>query len=355
MITVKNLGKKFGENVILKNINTEFKKGEVVSIIGPSGTGKSTFLRALNMLDPATSGEVFLDGEKLNKKNIDGTRKKMGMVFQSFGLFSHLSVLQNLTLGQIKLLGKSKVEAEKKAHQLLKTVGLSDRANHYPNQLSGGQKQRVAIARCLSMEPEIILFDEPTSALDPTMTSEVLAVVRRLAKDGMTMIIVTHEMDFAKDVSTRIMYMDEGGIYEEGSAEEIFESPKREKTKLFIHRIRSFNYEVSGADFDFLEMESGIESFCFNHAINKTITNKLQLIAEEMILNIVVPKFGKCWLNLSFSGKTDSCELSIWYNGEKCDAIETADDDLSAIMVKKSVKELRHEYLDGKNIITMTL
>ena len=355
VISVKNLHKKFGGNVILQNINTEFKNGEVVSIIGPSGTGKSTFLRALSMLDPATSGDIYLDGVKLNKKNIDSVRKKMGMVFQSFGLFSHLSVLQNLTIGQIKLLKKTPEEAEEKALQLLKIVGLSDRANHFPDQLSGGQKQRVAIARCLSMNPEIILFDEPTSSLDPTMTGEVLGVVRRLAKDGMTMIIVTHEMDFARDVSTRIIYMDEGGIYEEGSPQEIFEAPKKEKTKQFIHRIRSFEYEISGADFDFVAMLSGIENFCFHHAVERSKTNKLQLLAEELVLNIVVPQYEKCSLNLSFSQKSGDCELSISYEGENNDAMDSAEDDLSAMMVRKSAKELRHEYLDGKNTITLTL
>lgn len=355
IISVKNLSKKFGDNVILKNINTEFEKGEVVSIIGSSGTGKSTFLRALNMLDPATDGEVYLDGEKLCKKNIDAVRKKMGMVFQNFGLFSHLSVLQNLMLGQMKLQKKSPEDAKKKAMQLLKTVGLLDRANHFPAQLSGGQKQRVAIARCLCMDPEIILFDEPTSALDPMMTGEVLGVVRRLAKDGMTMIIVTHEMNFAKDVSTRVIYMDEGGIYEEGTPSEIFEAPKKEKTKQFIHRIRSFSYEVLSEDFDFLEMLSGIENFCFNNAVEKKTANKLQLLAEEMIFNIVMPQHKKCSLSLNFSEKTGNCELSVLYNGKNCNALDTAEDDLSAMMVQKSAKEVRHEYLNGRNIITLTL
>jgi len=242
IISAKNLGKRFGENVILRGVNADIEKGEVISIIGPSGTGKSTFLRALNFLDPPTDGYVFFDGEKLTKKNIDAARRRMGMVFQSFGLFSHLDALANLTVGQVKLLKKSKKEAEENALNLLKTVGLSERAHFMPRQLSGGQKQRVAIARCLAMSPDVILFDEPTSALDPTMVSEVTSVMRNLAKSGMTMLIVTHEMDFARYVSNRIFYMNEGSIYEEGSPNEIFESPKKPKTQEFIFNIHSFTY-----------------------------------------------------------------------------------------------------------------
>ncbi|MDR0857617.1 MAG: amino acid ABC transporter ATP-binding protein, partial [Oscillospiraceae bacterium] len=218
VISVKNLTKAYGENVILSNISTEISKGEVISIIGPSGTGKSTLLRALNMLDPPTSGEIIFNGVNLCEKraDIDAARKKMGMVFQNFGLFGHMTVIENICAAPIKLLKKSKAEAIQKAEELLKTVGLSERAGHYPHQLSGGQKQRVAIARCLAMEPEVILFDEPTSALDPTMVGEVMAVIRKLAADGMTMLIVTHEMSFARSVSNRIFYMDEGIIYEDG-------------------------------------------------------------------------------------------------------------------------------------------
>ncbi len=200
IISVKNLEKRFGNNIILQNVSAEIEKGEVISIIGPSGTGKSTFLRAINFLDPPTGGEVYFGGERITKKNMDAIRLKMGMVFQSFGLFSHLDVMGNLTAGPVRLLKTSKKEAEEKAADLLKTVGLSERARYMPGQLSGGQKQRVAIARCLAMSPEVILFDEPTSALDPTMVGEVMAVMRNLAKSGMTMLVVTHEMDFARHI-----------------------------------------------------------------------------------------------------------------------------------------------------------
>ena len=355
IISIKNLEKRFGDNVILKNVNAEIEKGEVISIIGPSGTGKSTLLRAINFLDPPTDGEVFFDGEKLTRKNVDAARHRMGMVFQNFGLFSHMNVMDNLTAGPVRLLKTPKPEAENKAFQLLKTVGLSERARFFPRQLSGGQKQRVAIARCLAMSPEVILFDEPTSALDPTMVSEVMAVMRNLAKSGMTMLVVTHEMDFARDVSTRVFYMDEGGIYEEGSPQEIFERPEKPKTQAFIYNIRSFNYEAASRDFDYAEMLGGVENFCFRHAMEKRTANRLQLLAEELVINIVTPKYGACSLDLSFSERLGTYELSVSYGGEKSDALEYAEDDLSVTMVRNSAKTLRHEYTGGRNIITADL
>jgi polar amino acid transport system ATP-binding protein len=355
IISVKNLEKRFGDNVILQNVNADVEKGEVISIIGPSGTGKSTFLRAINFLDPPTGGEVFFCGERLTKKNIDAVRRKMGMVFQSFGLFSHLNVLDNLTAGQVKLLQTPKKEAEEKAYELLKAVGLTERAKYFPHELSGGQKQRVAIARCLAMSPEVILFDEPTSALDPTMVSEVMAVIRSLAKSGMTMLVVTHEMGFARDVSSRVFYMDDGGIYEQGSPSEIFNSPQKPKTQAFIYHIRSFCYEVLSRDFDYAQMLGGVENFCYRHAVEKKIANRLQLLAEELVINIIAPKHGACSLRLTFSEKLGTYELSVSYAGESADALEKCEDELSATMVRNTAKTLRHEYTDGKNTITVTL
>lgn len=212
MIRVEHLQKSYGELKVLRDVCTTINKGEVISIIGPSGTGKSTFLRCLNLLDTPTGGAIYIDEKNLLAKdtNVSKIRQRMGMVFQSFNLFEHLSIMENVTIGPIKLLGIPPAEAQAKGLELLRMVGLAEKADSFPNQLSGGQKQRVAIARCLSMNPEIILFDEPTSALDPTMVSEVLAVIRNLAKLGMTMVIVTHEMSFARDVSTRVFYMDQG-------------------------------------------------------------------------------------------------------------------------------------------------
>ena len=239
MIRVEHLSKRFGALEVLKDISLQINEGEVISIIGPSGSGKSTLLRCLNLLEHPDGGTILIDGADIldPKTNVAMIRRKMNMVFQSFNLFDHLSVLDNLTLAPIRLKGTAREQAEEKGCALLELVGLKDKRDSFPDELSGGQKQRVAIARCLAMDPEIILFDEPTSALDPTMINEVLAVIRRLAGQGMTMVIVTHEMDFAREVSTRVIYLDEGVIYETGRPEQIFGQPRREKTRSFISRI----------------------------------------------------------------------------------------------------------------------
>lgn len=239
MIEVKNLEKSFGKNHVLRGINETINEGEVVCIIGPSGSGKSTFLRCLNLLEQPTSGEVILDGEKINApdRDIDKIREKLGMVFQNFNLFPHMSVLDNITMAPIKVKGQARGEAETEARRLLDVVGLLDKAEAYPSSLSGGQKQRVAIARALAMKPEIMLFDEPTSALDPEMVGEVLAVMKQLAEDGMTMVIVTHEMGFAREVADRVLFIDGGVILEQGTPEEIFGNPQNERTQTFLSMV----------------------------------------------------------------------------------------------------------------------
>ncbi len=242
MITVKNLYKDFGKNgeiKVLKDINEKIEKGEKVVIIGPSGSGKSTFLRCLNRLEEPTSGEIWFEDELITSKkcDINKLRMKMGMVFQHFNLFPHLTVMDNITLAPVKLLKKSKAEAEERAAELLKRVGLPEKAKAFPGQLSGGQKQRIAIARALAMNPDVMLFDEPTSALDPEMVGEVLEIMKELAEDGMTMIVVTHEMGFAKEVANRVMFMDEGKVIEQGTPEEIFSSPKSPRLKDFLSKV----------------------------------------------------------------------------------------------------------------------
>ncbi|WP_075841256.1 amino acid ABC transporter ATP-binding protein [Clostridium perfringens] len=239
MINVRNLYKSFGKNEVLKDINETIKKGEVVVIIGPSGSGKSTFLRCLNLLEEPTSGVINFEGEDITNKNVDinKIREKMGMVFQQFNLFPHKTVMENLTIGPTKIKNISNGEAIKKGSELLEKIGLLDKKNVYPNSLSGWQKQRIAIARALAMEPDVMLFDEPTSALDPEMVGEVLGVMKSLAKDGMTMVVVTHEMGFAKEVGDRILFMDEGRIIEEGTPEEIFQNPKNSRTKDFLSKV----------------------------------------------------------------------------------------------------------------------
>ncbi len=239
MIKVTNLHKSFGSNVVLNGIDEYIEKGEVVVIIGPSGSGKSTFLRCLNMLEEPTDGEIFLDGEQINapKTDINKIRAKMGMVFQHFNLFPHLTVIENITIAPIKLKKMTKTQATEKARELLKLVGLEDKADFYPSQLSGGQKQRIAIVRALAMNPEVILFDEPTSALDPEMVGEVLDVMKDLAKAGMTMVVVTHEMGFAREVGTRLLFIDGGIVLEKGNPKEVLENPKNERTKEFLSKV----------------------------------------------------------------------------------------------------------------------
>ncbi len=239
MITVSNLCKSFGGLEVLKGVNVEIDKGDVICVIGPSGSGKSTFLRCLNLLETPTSGSILFEGDELTDKKIDLNkhRQKMGMVFQQFNLFPHMTVLDNLTCAPIMLKKTPKAEAEKKAMELLARVGLADRANAWPNQLSGGQKQRVAIVRALCMEPDVMLFDEPTSALDPEMVGEVLDVMKELAKSGMTMVVVTHEMGFAREVASRVLFLDDGVIAEEETPDEIFGAPKCERLQSFLAKV----------------------------------------------------------------------------------------------------------------------
>ena len=239
LIQVTDLQKSFKKIEVLKGITTDINKGDVVVVIGPSGSGKSTFLRTLNLLEEPTLGTIMFEGVNITDKKVDINihRQKMGMVFQQFNLFPHMTILRNMTIGPMKLLKKTKEEAEKRAMELLKRVGLEDRANAYPSQLSGGQKQRIAIVRALCMEPDVMLFDEPTSALDPEMVGEVLQVMRDLAKEGMTMVIVTHEMGFAREVANRVMFIDEGVIMEEASPEEFFNNPKSDRLKDFLSKV----------------------------------------------------------------------------------------------------------------------
>ena len=239
LFQIKNLEKSFGGTRVLCGINTEIKAGEVLVIVGPSGSGKSTFLRCLNLLEEPTGGELYFEGQQINspKCDVNKLRQKMGMVFQQFNLFPHMTVKKNITIGPVKLLGVSQKEADKKAMELLNRVGLPDKADAYPNQLSGGQKQRIAIARSLAMNPDVMLFDEPTSALDPEMVGEVLELMKELAKSGMTMAVVTHEMGFAKEVGTRVIFIDDGNIQEEGTPEEFFANPKNPRLRDFLSKV----------------------------------------------------------------------------------------------------------------------
>ncbi|MEQ3217984.1 amino acid ABC transporter ATP-binding protein [Butyricimonas virosa] len=370
MIKIEHLSKTYGNLAVLKDVNAEIKKGEVISIIGPSGTGKSTFLRCLNLLETPSSGDIYIDGENIFPKKVKTSRirLKMGMVFQSFNLFEHLSVLDNITLGPVKLLKKTKTDAEKKAIELLQVVGLAEKMNAYPNELSGGQKQRVAIARCLAMEPEIILFDEPTSALDPTMVSEVLGVIRRLAKEGMTMVIVTHEMRFARDISTRVFYMDEGIVYEEGTPEQIFNHPEKEKTKAFINRIRSFSYHIGNARFDLYQMNAEIESFCEKHFLGYQQRHDILLILEETLMRCfngdhmdccgkAIETWGGIDLVLSYSEKNATIEIQLSTGAGAASFLQSTgqEDDLSLLIIQGLTENIEERTEDGKLYLNMIL
>lgn len=310
VIKVSKLHKIYGNSLeVLKGVDAEIKKGEVISIIGPSGTGKSTFLRCLNLLETPTDGSILIDGEDILSRTADvcKLRQRMGMVFQSFNLFNGKTILDNITLAPTKLLGKKREEAEKEAMQLLEMVGLADKAGAMPSQLSGGQKQRVAIARALAMHPEILLFDEPTSALDPTMVSEVLSVMRALAKRGLTMVIVTHEMRFARDVSSRVFYMDQGIVYEENTPEELFDNPQKELTRIFINRIRETRFTLDSDTLDYYGLMRSIISFGEKYGIPiQTITNMEHAVEE---LTTVTGVVKGSLIAISYSEKESLAEI----------------------------------------------
>lgn len=356
MIQIEHLQQSFGSLKVLLDVNATIERGEVISIIGPSGTGKSTFLRCLNLLDKPVGGRIIIDEQDLLAKdaNVPKMRQKMGMVFQSFNLFDHLTILQNLTIAPIKILKKSREESDAKAMDLLKLVGLASKADAYPSQLSGGQKQRVAIARCLAMDPEIILFDEPTSALDPTMVSEVLSVIKKLANDGMTMAIVTHEMKFARDVSTRIFYMDEGIVYEEGTPEQIFENPLKEKTRIFIKGIRSFVYNIDSANYDLYDMNAKIEQFCARYYLSEMVSNRLLLMVEELLQIVPLDKTA-AQITIEYSEKSEDLSL-ICSVDESIGTIINSDDEekfISLSILKGYASGFSENTTDGKLNLTL--
>ena len=290
-IEVKHLRKEYPDATPLKDVNATIERGELISIIGPSGTGKSTFLRCLNRLETPTSGEIWVDGVNMCDPATDLAlmRRKMGMVFQSFNLFGHKLVVENVMMGPVDLLGMGQQEAYDQALRLLDRVGLKKQALRWPSELSGGQRQRVAIARALAMHPDAILFDEPTSALDPSMVSEVLAVMKELASEGLTMLVVTHEMHFAREASTRVFYMDQGEVYEEGSPEQIFEHPQRERTHDFIFKVRSWNWTIDSPDFDYPQMIGSLTEFCTRQFLGRAALNATQLIIEELVGQMLLP------------------------------------------------------------------
>ena len=323
MFRIENITKKFANGVTpIQNLCAEIRKGDVISLIGPSGTGKSTLLRCLNMLDPPTSGDIFYQDEKITEKGYDVTRlrQKVGMVFQSFNLFSHLTAIENLMMPQEKLLHRTRQEAYDKGMKLLAQVGLSDRSLQYPGQLSGGQKQRVAIARAMAMDPEVLLLDEPTSALDPTMVDEVNEVIGNLASSGMTILIVTHDMAFARAISNRVFFMDEGIVYEAGSPEEIFENPQKPKTIQFIKKLYLIEEEIDRRNYDFSALTKKIYELMLQMKTFGSIWNNAVLLLEELIRNVLFSLLeDPLHIHLRMECKKQSIVMRIDYGGKKLD------------------------------------
>ncbi|MDY2815640.1 MAG: amino acid ABC transporter ATP-binding protein [Bullifex sp.] len=364
MIEIKHLRKEFDDETIpLKDINVTINKGDIISIIGPSGTGKSTLLRCINMLTEPTSGSIIVDGQDITEKgcNLNEVRKKMGMVFQSFNLFGHLTVIENIMNPQITLLGRSRQEAYDKAMYLLDSVGLSSKVFSYPDELSGGQQQRIAIARTLAMDPDIILFDEPTSALDPSMIGEVQSVIKLLAKTGRTMMIVTHEMDFARKISNRILFMYDGEIYEEGTPREIFEHPKKEMTRKFIQRLSSLTYHIDSTEFDLEAMSEELHGYGEKLLIEAERLSKLLLALEEICINNLADYAEgtpDILVKIEYSEKSDILTMTIKYNGNRLD-VSSIESKLFRLLLQEpttsvSDKELENDELGYHHQITMS-
>ena len=359
VIAISHLKKSYPNVTPLADVSADIFKGDVITIIGPSGTGKSTLLRCINRLETPTGGEIKVFGEDTSDKkvNLSMLRQRMGMVFQSFNLFGHLTVIENVILAPTVLKGVPKQEAITDGMKLLRMVGMAQKATSYPDELSGGQKQRVAIARTLAMYPEIVLFDEPTSALDPTMVGEVLSVMKRLASEGLTMMIVTHEMQFARDVSTRIFYMDEGVVYEEGTPDEIFESPKRDKTRAFVKRLKTLTLSAESLDYDFIAMSESIRQFGEMNLLTKKRVENLHRVYEEILAQNIVLSQGvefPITVSAEYSEKDDSLEMRFAWHGERYNPMEDGDE-LSVTLVKASISGFTYDYTDGLNSLVIKI
>ncbi len=360
MIKIEHLKKAYPNATPLSDVNVEIRNGDVISVIGPSGTGKSTLLRCINLLERPTAGRIWIDGVEITdpKCDINKVRRKMGMVFQSFNLFGHLTVIENIMLAPMDLLGKPKQKAYDEGMRLLRMVGLASKALNYPDELSGGQKQRIAIARTLAMDPDIILFDEPTSALDPTMVGEVQAVIRELAKTGKTLMIVTHEMSFARAICNRVFYMDEGGVYEEGSPEQIFDHPLRENTRRFVRKLKVLKLSITGRDYDFLGMAGEIAQYCIKSQIAPKQTNRIQLAFEELTQQLVRklddPKLETV---IEYAETTEQATLSVAYNGPAFDVTRRGDELSDRVLagIAERMEYTRSEAEELPNRVVLTV
>ena len=359
MIELVHLRKEYEMSTPLKDVNAVINDGDIISVIGPSGTGKSTLLRCINQIEKPTSGQVIFNGEDITAPGYDvnRVRRKMGMVFQSFNLFGHLTAIENIMFAPVELLGTSRQEAYDKGMRLLRNVGLADRALRYPDELSGGQKQRVAIARTLAMDPEVILFDEPTSALDPTMVGEVEAVIRDLSTSGKTLIIVTHEMRFARSICNRVFYMDQGGIYDDDTPEVIFDDPQKELTRRFIHRLKVMELNIESDTFDFLGEDAEIDRYCSKNQIAPKMAHRIRHAIEELVQNLLLPNLSDPKINIivEYSEKDEKTVVSVRYNGPVFEP-SVSDDRIAWAILQQSVSKLTYTPVsDGEytNLITI--
>lgn len=351
MIELKGITKEYRGVTPLKDVSVTINDGDVISVIGPSGIGKSTLIRCINLLESPTSGQIIFNGEDITAKgyNVKKARRKMGMVFQSFNLFGHLTVIENMMLAPMDLLKKKKQDAYDKGMELLRMVGVADKALSYPDELSGGQKQRVAIARTLAMEPEVILLDEPTSALDPTMVAEVQSVIKDLAKSGKTMIIVTHEMNFAKAISNRVFYMDEGGIYEEGTPEEIFDAPQKENTRRFVKQLKVFEELIDSRDYDFIGFGSRLDIYLMQNNVASECKYRIRLAMEELVQQIILPQMSvpHIRLKLEYSVSDGQSTITAMYKGKRFDVSDT-ENTISLKILKNTAKDIVYEYNESE-------
>ena len=345
MIELIHLEKKYENATPLKDVNATINEGDVISVIGPSGTGKSTLLRCINMLERPTGGKILFKGTDITDPKYDVTeaRRHMGMVFQSFNLFNHLTVVENVMQAPMDILRIPKSEAHDNAVELLKRVGLSGREYQYPDMLSGGQKQRVAIARTLAMNPEVILLDEPTSALDPTMVWEVQSVVMDLAESGKTMMIVTHEMNFAKAVANRVFYMDQGGIYEDGTPEQIFDNPQRELTRQFIRGHKVLEISMDDAEFNYIEASAEIDRYCTRNEVPSRIKYCMHLVFEELVEQMLSAeiKEPRVLFTAEYIADENKADIVVLYNGENFDPADSSNE-LSYKVLRSVTGDLRH-------------
>jgi len=347
MIKIEHLVKAYPDVTPLQDVSAEIHDGDVIAVIGPSGTGKSTLLRCINLLERPTSGKIWIGEEEITNPrcSVSRIRQRMGMVFQSFNLFGHMTVIENIMFSPVKLKGMSRQEAYDKGMALLRMVGLAEKALNYPDELSGGQKQRVAIARTLAMDPEIILLDEPTSALDPTMVDEVQTVIRELSKSGKTMMIVTHEMNFARAISNRVFYMDQGGIYEEGTSEQIFDHPQKELTRRFIKKLKVLELVIDSRDFDFIGADSAVENYCRQNEIPGRERDRIHRVIEELVQQILLPVMPKPHIRILIEHDVQegSTAVTVAYSGEAFDPNST-DNKLSYTVLKSAAEEIRYGY-----------